>query len=309
MVTDETRDADNDPPPPDRGDDRSVLDMAQDLRAGRIELAAHAFRADQLASPTVIWNPNRADVRNPILGNAHTVMRAAMNAAGEVPQDFVDSEEFEGLKGWAMILDPLEGVPDYRYRFYGPNIADAYGQDLTGERTSTIGGPVSIFFRALYVAARARGAWVKSIHQPPQRIFVSAWRRLVVPLAPTPGRDPAMAPLLCFNVADNDLRAGLEALPDPVLVVDDDKRVRVANRAARLAFAQDAPMSATMTLNAFVGAPVPLPHSPEELMRRGGPKLDRVVSVRGSMIVTLAINVGATLYRDTPVYVISIRIE
>jgi len=276
--------------------------LAAALADGRADTAGALFAAHGAPAPLIVWRPTLADAGHPIL---RSFLRGCGEDAAPLPLSWLDSEEFAALADWAMVVAPIDrAADDFVYRHYGDKIAEVYQADLTGERTSTIGGHVSVFFTALYKAVMARREPVLSVHEPPRQVFVRAWRRIIQPLMDDTGE------IVCHavaNVPDNDLRAGLEVLPHAVMVVTAQGEVCYANRAACLMFGQPRSPLAGMGLGAFTGLDLTLPQSPDRVILDGHAYEDRALMVRGGMVVSIRVTIGATFYRDLPLYVISAR--
>jgi len=278
--------------------------LAAALAQGRADTASALFAAHGAPAPLIVWRPTLADAQHPIL---RSFLRGCGDGGGPLPVSFLDSEEFAALADWAMVVAPIDGArDDFSYRHYGPKIAEVYRADLTGQRTSSIGGHVALFFTALYNAVALRREPVLSVHEPPRQVFVRAWRRIIQPLVDQSGD------IVCYavaNVPDNDLRAGLEVLPHAVMVVSAAGEVCYANRPACLMFGQPRSPLAGMGLETFTGLDLILPESPDRLILDGRPREERALLTRNGIIVSVHLTIGATFYRDLPFYVISAHDE
>jgi len=278
--------------------------LATHLAAGRSDTAGALFAAHGAPAPLIVWRPTLADAGHPVL---RSFLRGCGAEAGPLSLSWLDSEEFAALADWAMVVAPADAAADdFVYRHYGDKIAEVYQADLTGQRTSAIGGHVSVFFTALYKAAMARRAPVLSVHEPPRQVFVRAWRRIIQPLMDARG---AIVCHAVANVPDNDLRAGLEVLPHAVIVATAQGEVCYANRAACLMFDQPRSPLAGMGLHSFTGLDVALPASPDRLILDGHAQETRALLSRDGTVVPVHVTIGATFYRDLPLYVISAREE
>ncbi|WP_146205013.1 PAS domain-containing protein [Meridianimarinicoccus roseus] len=278
-----------------------VEDLATDLAQGKSDTAGKLFAAHDAPAPLIVWRPTLADAQHPIL---RSFLRGCGEGGGPLPVSWLDSEAFGALGDWAMVVAPGNEPGDYVYRHYGSKIAEVYQTDMTGRSVFDIGGHVAVFFSALYHAVERRREQVMSVHEPPRQVFVRAWRRIIQPLLHESGE------LACFaavNMPDNDLRAGLEVLPEAAMVVSMDGNVCYANRPACLLFGQPRSPLAGMSVQAFTGLDIELPKSPEKLILEGGPRHLRRVMARGSLLVPVNMTIGATYYRDMPLYVISVR--
>ena len=276
--------------------------LATALAQGRADTASALFAAHGAPAPLIVWRPTLADAQHPIL---RSFLRGCGENSGPLPVSWLDSEEFAALADWAMVVAPVgTDGEDFSYRHYGSKIAEVYRADLTGQRTSSIGGHVALFFTALYNAVAVRREPVLSVHEPPRQVFVRAWRRVIQPLTDDGGT------IVCYavaNVPDNDLRAGLEVLPHAVMVVTAGGEVCYANRAACLLFGQPRSPLAGMGLDAFTGLDIVLPESPDRVILDGHPREERELLLRNGIIVPVRLTIGSTFYRDLPLYVISAR--
>lgn len=104
---------------------------------------------------------------------------------GLVSKDIIEEAEFLPLLRNVMLLEIERPTPfefDYMYRIYGAEIAERYGQDMTGKRTSDFPSPVAKLFLDLYEMAIDCRAPLYSEHAPPLNVDVELWERLILPL-------------------------------------------------------------------------------------------------------------------------------
>lgn len=287
--------------------DLSLNDVArlrESLVASGHDPVRTLFEASGVEAPTIVWRPAAASIHNAVLSRFHRCAQAHADGRGRVREALLASEEFAALREHAMVLEPVAGGRDFRYVHYGEAIASAYERDLTGACTSDIAGTVGVFFIALYQAVLQRDEPVMSIHEPPRQVFVRKWHRLIVPLHDASGDVRRIA---AVNVADNDLRAGLDALPDPVMLVDATSEVVFANRAACRMFGPGGTRRPRGRLEDVLGTDVDLAASPESLVRQGVLHERRTALVRDAILTPVRVTVGATFYRQTPFYVITVQ--
>lgn len=240
--------------------------LAADLAAGHTDLARTLFARQEAPAPLIRWSPMAYDLRHPLLARFNHLCNEMLQTNGQIQQEDFDFQRFASLHQWMMLLDVEENGTDYRYLHYGKGIAEYFGRDMTGQRTSKFGGHISLFFSALYDAVLRTKERVMSEHEPPRRIFVRSWRRLIVPLF---GRNGEVSRIAALNLPDNELRAGLEIIPDPVFVVDEDEAVRFANPAARTLFPQLGAAGRGATLSEHCGLAVGVDATPLELVESG----------------------------------------
>ena len=276
--------------------------IASDLTAGSTDSAARLFAANAAGAPVVVWEPSSADLRHPVLRSfARLCAEGAAGAAPLAPDRFA-ALDLSAVSDWLMVLERTPDGRDLRYAHYGREIAAVYGRDMTGHRTSEIGGHVSVFFLALYEAAARRRRWVYSMHEPPAQIFARSWRRLIVPVEAPDGGVGAFATV---NVPDDELRPGLEAVPDPVLLLDEAGHIRFANTAAQVLFGMRSFSGEDVGLDAYCGFTLDLSHDPIAGCARTVES--RAVAHFGNMVVQFAVTHRGILHRDRVCHVVVIK--
>ncbi len=216
------------------GNADDVIDLiAASLVPGRPDVTRHLFNAVGARAPDVVWSPNDAELRNPLLRQFAEICSKYHDENGNISANAIRLEDFGGLTDWIMLIDVLDQGQDFRYTFYGPEIADYYGQDMTGQRTSEFGGHISTFFGGLYKAIMRRGETAYSEHEPPQNVFVRVWQRLIIPLV---DENDSVIRFIALNVPENELRTGLEFMVDSVMVLTDSRKIVYINRTATVLF-------------------------------------------------------------------------
>ena len=281
--------------------------LYKDLASGRTDTAGQLFARQGASAPVIVWAPSDRDFRHPSIRAFVRTLEPAMDDIGRVFLSAFDSDQLSGLSDWAMLLTPQPDGRNFRYLYYGSGIADHYGQDMTGKTTNDFPGHIGTFFTALYRAVCDRRQWVLSEHEPPSAIFVQAWRRLIVPLLDPRGD---VAQIVALNVPENPLRAGLDAMPDPILVVGPDNRIRFANQGARQTFAQlttTASLSGEYAIEHLFGpnlrASDPEAHLPH------GRQIEEDVTylLSDTMRLDFTLTMRATLYRDDTYYIAALH--
>ena len=80
-------------------------------------------------------DPDPADFTDPRLPRLLDWWRG--ECGGEaLPARAIDPLALRFILGWLMIMEPLDGGADFRYRLYGSSIAEIMGRDLTGCKIS-----------------------------------------------------------------------------------------------------------------------------------------------------------------------------
>lgn len=260
------------------------------------------FAQNETGAPAVLWNPSVFDVSHPIIKSFADFMQAE----GAVQKSPIGSEignlESQNFAPWIMVLEPVPDRSDFRYLQYGSEIAKMFGRDLTGQCTSEIGGHISKFFIALYSAVITRKQCVLSVHVPPMGVFATVWRRLIFPVLDELGRVYMIA---AVNVPDNELRAGLEALPDPALVTQTDGVLLYANASARRLFGE--PALPRDHISDYCDMNIELPPDAEGLAKAETSIISQLIGSRNQVLVHFELRMNATFFRGTPYFVIQMR--
>ncbi|MEM9011586.1 MAG: PAS domain-containing protein [Pseudomonadota bacterium] len=279
--------------------------IAESMMPGRTDAVRQIFEAQGARPPLVSWSPRQALLHHPLLERFADQCRAVAADDARLWLDRLDLEAFAALRDWMMVVDVVEDGRDFIYAHYGRAIAEHYGHDMTGAATSAFGGHISAFFTGLYRAALVRQEWVLSEHEPPRSVFVRCWRRLIVPVF-VPG--PKVARFVALNIAENELKAGLDMLPDPVFVLDRALQVMYANGAAREIFRPRTSAPGVLSFEELTGQTLDPDASPIELL--GGRQVrDRIEINLGDKITEpVMVTINGVLYRDQALYAVSLRL-
>lgn len=282
-----------------------INQIAKSLEPGQSSILRDLFNAEGARAPEVIWAPTDADLRSPLLRKFSAVVAGYRNSDGQVPASSLRLEDFGGLTEWLMLVDVMDGGSDYQYTFYGPSIAEYYGQDMTGRRTSEFQGHIASFFAGLYAAVRSRREPVYSEHEPPAQVFVRVWQRLIVPLVDPQGQ---VVRILVLNVPDNELRTGLELLVDPVFVLSGNQNIIYANRAAQTLFGLKSVRNSAETLEDVTGIALETALSPDDMLSQHRVEDSVQLTIREAIVERLVMTVSATQHRGLAFYVVVMRL-
>ncbi len=284
------------------GDDKIGADrLVASIVAGETDLLKRHFVANGASPPALTWSPATSELGTPILHSFADICDDIGTESGLLSVETFRLEDFDGLDRWMMVL--TRDGPHYRYDHYGAEIRNHYGTDMTGRSTADFENYIGTFFAALYDAARTRGERVLSVHEPPMRVFVRAWRRLIVPAIDASGD---ITGFVAANIPDNELRAGLEMIVDPVFVTDRDGIVQYFNDAASDYFAI-AP-GQRRSLNSLTRLDIGDVPAPEVLLARHEvvERLD-LVERKGGVMDRLAVSISAAEHRGQAYYVLLLR--
>ncbi|MEM6759522.1 MAG: hypothetical protein AAF601_08595 [Pseudomonadota bacterium] len=260
------------------------------------------FAENGTGAPAVLWNPSIYDLSHLVIKGFSEFMRAEDGLAKWAKKGDVDDLDIHPFSPWVMVLEPVPEQSDFRYLKYGTEIAAMFGRDMTGHCTSEIGGHISDFFVALYAAVIIRKQSVLSVHEPPSGVFATVWRRLIYPLLDENGEVHMIA---AVNVPDNELSAGLEALPDPALVTRQDGVLMYANASARRLFGE--PVLPRGHISDYCDMNIELPADAEGFARAEGLNISQTMGSRNQVLVHFELLTSATFFRGLQYYIVQMK--
>lgn len=167
-------------------DEAVAAQLTTDLAAGMTASAARLFLDNGGQPPVIIWRPRAAEVELPQLAALLRYWDGLPRQA-DAPGPhlkLIDPLDMREALGFVTLIDIVDGGADFLYRVYGTRIAERYGADLTGRRTSETdnGSYAAAFLVAIYRAALKRAEPVFSEHYPSPRSSTAKWTRVVLPL-------------------------------------------------------------------------------------------------------------------------------
>ena len=290
--------------------------MAQDVASGHLRRKRRTgssslerkmdalFRAAGARPPLIEWQPDPESITHPIVRAFGAKCRMRVNSDGHLTVDAFSIDDFGTMSQWALLLDVETPDGPFRYLHYGSQIADHFGRDMTGETSDAFGGHISKFFSMLYREVVDRREWVLSEHEPPANVFVSSWERLIVPLVDGTGEVRRIA---VANVAENELRAGLDLLVDPVFVLDRDELILYANPAAKRYFRVSPHSIAPARLHDVTGISLDDVPNPDHMLTQGDP-VERIELVdRGGLLERLSVTVSSARHRGRAYHIVVMR--
>lgn len=135
-------------------------------------------------------SPEPGDIADPrlvrLLGHWEA-LRAAKSAGGLPLVQAFDPTPVRFIIGWLMIIEPLDGGGDFRYRLYGSQIAAITRRDLTGCKISDSFPQFAAWTSTLYRASMAHKHPMLTRHAPRRYVPVEQWERLILPFASPDG--------------------------------------------------------------------------------------------------------------------------
>lgn len=220
----------------------------------------------------IIWNPAAANLRSRRL----IAMLSHWNGLRDGAAPPLASRWSVGALGqladYMMLIEAEDGGRDFLYRHYGPGISRHYGQDLTGRRLSTVEDHIAVFAASMYRAVMIRREPAFTEHEPPRRVLVRHWQRVLLPLCDARG---AVSHLAVGSIPEDPIRAIIDTAIDGMLAADETGTIRILNPAAESLFGYSARELVGQPLSAIVrwreeraGGGWPIGHSSEAIGRR-----------------------------------------
>ncbi len=143
------------------------------------------FSRQKTEPPVIIWEPDLVDLRSRELSFLHTYWSGLHRGSCIPLAGSIDPIDMRPALGHIVIVEPVDGGADFRYRLFGTEVARRYGEDMTGRLTSEIedGSYIAAYFLALYRAVSERRVPLFSRHFPSLLSSTTVWERLMLPLA------------------------------------------------------------------------------------------------------------------------------
>lgn len=252
-------------------------------------------------APLLIWNPDHRIAGHPLIERFVELCEPMSDRNGTILRDRFSLDRFEAMAEWLMVLTEV-AAPIFRYEHYGAGIANTYGNDMTGRTTDSFPGYISRFFSALYGAVQLRGERLLSVHQPPDQIFVSTWRRLIIPSRASQS-DPING-FVVLNLPENELRAGLEIIPLHTLILDRELVVRYANKSARAAFDAGRYGPWNRGIFDYAGLDLEIAVAPDDILKSGITHTTTCRHVAHQRISVFDATITATRHHNSIFYVV-----
>ncbi|MEY8827602.1 hypothetical protein AB9K34_04160 [Sedimentitalea sp. XS_ASV28] len=265
---------------------------------------AEAFARAGAPAPHVIWQPHAGIVLCRSTTTFHLACDQIAQNSGSIAMEDLDLAYFGSMKDWLAVLEPIADDRGFRYTHFGREIARTYGQDMTGKTTNDFPDHIRQFYNAIFKDVSERKERVLTVHQPPDQVFATVWRRLIVPLIDRSGK---AAQILAFNYPDNELRAGLEILPAPVLIVDAQHIVRHANKSARQNFDAGHYGPWTRSVFDYAGLDLEIRERPEDILAGGITQTSICRHLRHLRIGQYHATISAAPYKGTVFYVVLLQ--
>ncbi|MEQ9133568.1 MAG: PAS domain-containing protein [Thalassobaculum sp.] len=184
--------------PPSEALLRDVERLTDELVGGPPGAIAALFATIDSPTPTTRWEPSESELED---GPLRFLLRLWLDRAetDRLPASrTIDALELRPALGYLMLLEPIDGGADFRYRVYGTAIAEYAGLEMTGRTVWDLPSPrVAAFFLATYQAVCRKRRPLFSHHTTHHAIQSADWNRVILPFA---GDDGTVDRLLVGNV-------------------------------------------------------------------------------------------------------------
>ncbi len=123
-----------------------------------------------------------AQVENATIVHLNELWHRFRDTGGELPQyPDLSPERLTWCSADLMVVAPEEDE-DFRYHYYGQNIAATAGFDMTGKRTSDFRSEVGRYFRDAYRRCLEARVPMYTLHRATHAAAVHTWERLLMPV-------------------------------------------------------------------------------------------------------------------------------
>jgi len=171
----------------------------QDMMAGRLERIRATFQANGLGGFDFARSPDPAELQAPSNRFLLEYWQSERGADGSLPLvGAVDPVRLAPVLGRLLVVEPVDGGADFRYRLYGSLTASFVNLEMTGKLLSAhpVGPEMVCFGMALYRALMERPEPVLTTFIPAIANY-ARWERLALPFL---GKDGSVRRFVVGNV-------------------------------------------------------------------------------------------------------------
>ncbi len=287
----------------DNSSERADLNQLVADLAPHGESVAQLFKNQLARAPWIVWSPERRDITHPMVRRFYDRCETLPAAKGGVAETDVDLDHFGSLADWMTVVRVDPESDRLTYAVYGQSLRRIAGRDMTGLSPADLRHYNGEFVTAVYLAARNRNLIVLTEHEPAPDVFVHRWQRLIVPMH----SGGAVTGFLTMGAPENEMRAGLEIISDPVFVMDADQRIFFVNRAGAELFDVSQTDAHGRTFFDVSGISIEIEKSPMELSGADVVQDQLRLPAESGLSDSFLVTIGATLHRGTPFYVLQVR--
>ena len=147
------------------------------------------WQSERSLDPVEKLDPAPGDFSDARLVRLLEYWRAGVTRAGGAlpPTADIDPVRLGFVLGWLMIMEPLDGGADFKYRLFGSEITSIQRRDLTGCKVSDSFPNFARWTTDVYRKVMAQRLPMMTHHSPQRYVAVDRWERLVLPYADAKG--------------------------------------------------------------------------------------------------------------------------
>jgi len=140
--------------------------------------------------PSFVWDPAPETLISDKLQFLHRYWMDLKGARAIPNYRAVDPLNMGPILGYVVLLEPVDGDRDFRFRIFGSLIASVSEFDLTGQLASALIASTKVveFGLASYRASMRRTGALYTVRTPIGAYRTAQWHRLTMPLADDAGR-------------------------------------------------------------------------------------------------------------------------
>lgn len=142
------------------------------------------------APPSFAWNPDPQSLVSDKLRFLCRYWDSLKHGAPVPHYRAIDPLNMGPILGYVLLVDPVDGDRDFRYRLFGTAVAAVSELDLTGRLASELVASTNVveFGLASYRAAARRMEALYTLRTPFGAYRTAQWHRLTLPLVGDDGR-------------------------------------------------------------------------------------------------------------------------
>lgn len=161
---------------------RDAMMAADRLAAGDRQVIDRLFGVMECDPPALQWSPEEADLDSEILVFLRRYWRERMRGDDLPLSREIDALDLVPALGYVMLMEPVKGGVDFRYRVYGSRIVDYSKVEMTGKCVWDVPSPwVATYFAATYRAVCIRREPLYTFHRSRLDQLFAQWERLILP--------------------------------------------------------------------------------------------------------------------------------
>ena len=149
--------------------------------------------------PRFVWNPDPSSLPWEKLRFLRTYWDSLKRGTAPPHYRAIDPLSMGPILGYVMLLEPVGGDRDFRYRLFGTAVATVSEFDLTGQLASSLHASAQVveFGLAAFRAVARRKIPLYSVRTPIGAYRTAQWHRLTVPFV---GDEGELARLLAVSL-------------------------------------------------------------------------------------------------------------